>query len=178
MKLVLIVLAVTIAGLSAASVAEGHRHAGRLDVSPVLEVEVFPEPEMSAAEQRAYRRFVRKVNRLVKARAAHWSYTWQQVQTNLKATNMDRACGYGANQYCRQDSMGSGWRAWVGDHSIRAEVQWSQYTYCLPGCDVWDHCAALVRVVDHNDGGRVNIREIYSWTHRESSCQIPVGQVP
>lgn len=118
------------------------------------------------------------------ARAAHFSYTWPVVSGNLVSTNEDRACGWGTNQYCYGDSKRNVWWAWVGDHSVKHEAIWAQYTYCLPGCDYADSCAAIVRTVDHNDGGRVNIRQNYYWTHKESSCTLgnldsgPISLVP
>lgn len=115
-----------------------------------------------------------------RARAAHWSYTWTVVTQNLISTNEDRACGWGASQNCYANSKRNVWRAWAGEHSVNHEAIWAQYTYCLPGCDYADSCSAIVRTVDHNDGGRVNIVQNYEWTHKESSCNLagPMDVVP
>lgn len=110
--------------------------------------------------------------------SAHFTYTWPVAQASLYDTNLDRACGWSAGQHCREDSMRAQWAAWVGEHSVKARITWTQYDHCLPGCDVNDYCQAVVRVVDHNEGGRVNIKQVYSWERKESSCVVPVSVVP
>lgn len=114
------------------------------------------------------------------AKAAHWSYTWPVISANLVDTNEDRACGWGVSQYCYGDSKRNVFHNWSGDHYVTHEAIWAQYQYCLPGCDYADSCSAVVRTVDHNDGGRVNIVRNWYWTHKESSCNLdgPIAVVP
>lgn len=202
-KLIILIAALT---LIVAAPAGAHLNADALDPPPVFPAadEAAMPPEVAATVDRltheaidraAHARVARiaRSSRSAKekrraiarvrsrAQAAHFSYTFTQVANNLEDTNEDRACGWGSSQHCYgKDSMRNVFWAWVGDHSVKHEAIWAQYTYCLPGCDYADSCAAIVRTVDHNDGGRVNIRQRYSWTHRESSCNLdgPMALVP
>lgn len=185
----LILLVLTLALMVGVSPAQAHYPV--LDESalstPVFDKSPFGEPEMTPKQERKWHRVLYNAarrNGMNRAQAAHFTYTYDVMWQNLMDTNLDRACGWGANQYCPSDDPNrrprAPFRSWVGDHSLGTEFIWSQYTYCAPGCDVWDYCDVNVHVTDHNDGGRVNVNYAgtkYVW---ESSCNIsgPISTVP
>src|SRR5690349_17640801 len=87
---------------------------------PVVERSPFPPPPMTAAQERKWDGIVKAARQRAasKAHAAHFTYTYTQMWNNLMDTNLDRSCGWGANQYCPSDDPNRRPRApfigWVG----------------------------------------------------------------